>query len=197
MIFHNVLEKALGSPIKLKILKYLFSEGVPTSERELARILNASHMTINRAMKDFEQLNLVTKTRLGGAAVWKLKTDSFLYRQIHGIVIFNTPLEELKGMLKTTLIYCNTYGIVRIKETFIYGSIAEGKEHMNSDIDLFIVVDQKKEYVLKKLGEIEDKILISFGNRLSTYILSEKEYYNPNKQQKIIIEKAEKGMRLI
>jgi len=198
MIFHNVLEKALGSPIKIKILKYLLLEGVPTSEREISRILGVSHTAINRAMKCFEDLNLATRSRIGSAIVWRIKETSYLG---HAIDIFmrsnNPPLDELKGMIQKVLKDCNTFEGIIIKEAFIFGSIAEGKEEANSDIDLFVVVDKKKGHVLKKLLDLEDEIYKLFGNRLSIQIMNEEEYHNLKKQQKILIGQAEKGIKVV
>ena len=197
MIFRNALERALGSSIKIRILRYLFSEGVPASEREISRILGISHMSVNRAMRDFEELNLVMRSHVGGAHLWQLKSGTYLYNQLKGLMICPTPLDALKEQLIKEMKNLEASYSITIKKAFLFGSIAEKKEEASSDIDVFIVVDKKKELITKELTELGDKIIVEFGNRLSTQVFTEQQYLHPNKTEKILIEKAEKGIRLI
>src|SRR3989338_3739699 len=101
MIFRDFLEKSIGSYAKVKIIKYILADGGISSENEIARLLDLSPMTVNRVMKVFMELNLVTQSRAGGANIWKLNKESWSYSILKPIKdIRANPLEELKSMLK-------------------------------------------------------------------------------------------------
>jgi predicted nucleotidyltransferase len=63
-------------------------------------------------------------------------------------------------------------------QAVLFGSTARGDEKPNSDIDLFLLVrsQTEKKEVEKSLDELRDRILTIYGNVLSDYILTEKEY---------------------
>ncbi|MCX5711590.1 MAG: GntR family transcriptional regulator, partial [Candidatus Omnitrophica bacterium] len=53
MKFNASLVNILNSPVKLSIVKFLLTHEASMSEREIASILKVSHMSINRAMREF------------------------------------------------------------------------------------------------------------------------------------------------
>lgn len=189
MIFRNFLERSIGSYAKIKILRYLLAEGAPASENEIARLLGLSPMTVNRIMKSFNEINLVTQSRIGGAAMWKLNKDSWSFRALLPIRDIRTnPLNDLKSSLQF-----RPYALV--KEAYLFGSIASQKETSSSDIDLLLVVENENDKNNKKLrkyiGELTDICIKNFGNRLSVYFLSKQKIVKSK-----LFENAKMGVKL-
>lgn len=190
MKFKNFAEAAIGSKAKLKILLFLLREELPTSEREIAKSIGVSHMSVNRTMQEFYGINLVSPMRIGNVNAWKLNGKSYAYSVLKDLEgLSKGPLDDLKTETAAAL------GALDVKKAAIFGSIAEGREHPNSDIDLLIIVEdeQKKRHVLKELPKLEEKCLLKYGNRLSPYVLTEAE----TKKHRQIIESAKKGVAVI
>ncbi len=68
MQFRDFAENLLASKVKIKPLRVLLGEETITSERELAKLIGVSHGAVNKAMKDFYELNLVVPLRAGNVA---------------------------------------------------------------------------------------------------------------------------------
>jgi predicted nucleotidyltransferase len=107
------------------------------------------------------------------------------------ISIVPTPLEHLKQTLSTNI------PKELVKKVILYGSVAEGKSRVNSDIDLFILVKSQKE--AKELTSHIDKLsnlcLSLYGNRLTPYILTEAQL---EKKKKLpLLKEIEKGIQII
>lgn len=195
MQFELSLDKLIGSKAKIKILKYLFGQQASMSENELARVIKISPMTINRLMKELRELNLVSMERVGNANVWSVNKESYAYialsKLMGEISSVPTPLEHLKQTLS------NNIPKELVKKAILYGSVAEGKSRVNSDIDLFILVKSQKE--AEELTPYIDKLSILclslYGNRLAPYILTEAQLQEKKKLP--LLKEIEKGIRVI
>lgn len=195
MRFDLSLEEIITSKAKIKILKYLFGQEASMSEGELARIVNVSHMTINRLMKELRTINLVSVERIGNANVWSANKESYAYMNlseiIESILVIPSPLEHLKKTISKYILKKSVNRVV------LFGSIAEGKSRVNSDIDLFILVksQKEKEELSQHLNKLSNLCLKLYGNRLSPYILTESELKRKGKLP--LLKEFEKGIQII
>lgn len=193
MRFHISIEEILGSKARLKILKHLFTAEAPMSEGELASLICVSHMTINRLMKELQALNLVYSERAGNVNIWKVNKKSYVYQIlgpiISGIAKAPSPFAHLKGTLLKHL------PKKMLQKVVVFGSIAAAEEKENSDIDLFIQV--KDELTRNKLQIFIDKLtgvcLDFYGNKLSPYVLSERDLA---KKRRALLLEIEKGAQV-
>jgi len=196
MIFRNFFENALGSRAKIRILRYLLSERLPTSERELAQVLGISHTAVNKSMKDLQETGLVSPVRIGNVNAWSVNEKSYACRALAGmksIAIHPSPLEELKQKISGAIAYKKG-----ARKIIIFGSLAEGTETESSDIDLLIVVDKKEDATALSppLAKLEEDCLAVFGNRLSTRLLTRLEAHEP--ENAALIKHAEqKGVTIV
>jgi predicted nucleotidyltransferase len=163
------------SKAKLKMVTFLLNHEAAMSEREIASVLQVSHMSINRFLKEMADLNFVNYVTIGKAHLWKVNRKSYAYevfsRLIGDISRARMPLEDLK---KTILE--NLPGSL-IKKVVLFGSVAKGLESENSDIDIFILVknlEMKKE-VEGFVERLSIRCLDIYGNRLAPYILTDHE----------------------
>jgi len=157
MKFHMLLLDVLNSKTKIKIVKFLLTHEVSMSEREMASILNVSHMSINRIMRELANLNFVDFITVGKAHLWKVNRKSYTFKMlsalIKGVVSTKEPLEDLRNTLLKNL------PKVLTKKVVLFGSVAKASEKTNSDIDIFILVKnerdkEKIETSIEKLSNI-------------------------------------------
>lgn len=195
MRFHEPPQTLLDSKAKLKLLSHLFSQReVEMGERELARVLGLSNFSVNQLMKLFEQNNLVERRRVGAAAVWRLKKGSYYFEllepMLRRISTFPAPLEHLKNLV------LSSYPLERVSRIYLYGSIAEGRENYNSDIDLFVVVKSgaDKREIERANDKLRASCLALYGNAAQIMVMSESEY--ARKRGAPLVKQVERGLEL-
>lgn len=175
MKFDTSIIDILSSRTRLKIIKFLLTHEAEMSEREIASVLKVSHMSINRAMADLAEINLVNYTSVGKVHLWKVNRNSYAYKILHefikGASRLNSPLDDLKDTILTNM------PKKLMKKAVIFGSIAAGKEKVNSDIDVFFVVKDKKdkEKINSQIEKLSNICLEKYGNRFAPYVLTEQE----------------------
>jgi len=176
MIFHKSLLTVLNSKTKQKIVGFLLKHEALMSEREIAAVSGVSHMSINRIMRELAGINFVHFVRAGRAHLWRINRSSYAFQIISGL--FNTlaqktaPLEDLKRTILDKL------PLPFVENLILFGSVATGKERFDSDIDLFIQVkdESKKQEIAQAVEGLALLCLEKYGNPLSPYILTEKEW---------------------
>jgi predicted nucleotidyltransferase len=175
MDFHTSPLAFLVSPIRLRIVRFLLKNETLMSEREISRLLNVSHMSVNRAMRELWAMNLVTPARVGTAFLWKTNKQSYAFdifsKALDPLSGMPTPIEELKTII------CKGLPLKEIEKIVLFGSVARGKEGPGSDIDLFVLV--KGEAEKAKVDQAMDRLVISclekFGHSISPYLRTRKE----------------------
>ena len=194
MKFHISLLDVLNSKTKVKIIKFLLTHEASMSEREIASILKISHMSVNRTMRELADTNFVDFVTIGKAHLWKVNSKSYAFKVlsvlIKGVSIIKEPLEDLKNTLLRNL------PKTLIRRAVLFGSVAKGLENTNSDIDVFILVKNKRskevlEFSIEKLSNICFEV---YGNRLAPYILTEQEM--KQKKNLRIISEVDKGIQI-
>jgi predicted nucleotidyltransferase len=185
----------LNSKTKTKIVTFLLNHEAAMSEREIASVLNVSHMSINRIMKELADINFVHYVTIGKAHLWKVNRGSYAFgvlsQLINDISKIKGPLEDLK---KTILE--NLPGSI-VKKVVLFGSVAKGIEKENSDIDIFILVKnlEKKKEVEAFVERLSNKCFDLYGNGLAPYILTDHEI---NQRRNLgVIQEINQGIQLI
>ena len=174
MLFRNSVISLLNSPLKLKIISFLIKKDVLMSEREISRLLDVSHMSVNRTMRELEGINFVHPGRVGRAHIWRVNRRSYAYqiysRVIESLKDINSPLDDLKTTILTNL------PLSAIEKLVLFGSVAKQDERHDSDIDIFILVkDEPAKTEIHAAVEALSLICLErFGNALSPYVLTRK-----------------------
>lgn len=184
----------LNSKTKVKIIKFLLAHIASMSEREIASILKVSHMSVNRTMRELSDMNFVDFVTIGKAHLWRINRKSYAFRVLSelfkGVSDIQEPLEDLKKILLKNL------PKTLIKRVVLFGSVAEGSERTNSDIDVFVLVKDKqsKKKLETQIEKLSNLCFEVYGNRLAPYILTEQEM-RQKKNLKIISE-INKGLEI-
>lgn len=194
MQFRGLPLRLLKSPHKLKIVKFLLNHEAAMSEREMASVVGVSHMSVNRTLQELAEMNLVYSVNVGKAHVWKVNSKSYLFgvlrRLIRALEVIPDPLEELKQTILKNL------PLERIEKVVLFGSVAQKKERVHSDIDLFILVKnpRDRQKIEQSVENLSSRCLELFGNRLSPYILT-RQQYQKKKTLDVIVE-IDKGISI-
>jgi len=194
MRFHLSLLDVLNSKTKVKIVKFLLKNEATMSEREIASVLKVSHMSVNRTMRELAKVNLGDFITVGKSHLWKVNKKSYAFKALSALIknvsTIKSPLEDLKD----TLLKYLPKSV--IKRAVLFGSIANGLEKTNSDIDIFILVKniQNKQRLEPFIEKLSDICFKSYGNRFAPYILTEQEMRQ--KKSLNIISEITNGIRL-
>jgi len=165
------------------------------SEREVAKALKLSHMSVNRAVNELQSINFLRSSRAGNINLWEINESSFSYKMIKKLLIDYydavNPLISLKNTIRKAL---KGY---KIQKAVIYGSVAISAEEPGSDIDLLIITgtDKDKKDIEPGIEKLEKECLELYGNPLSPHLLTEKEYNE--KRSLAVIKQAEAGIIII
>jgi len=194
MEFKEFAENLLGSRVKIKIVRYLLSSGAIVSERELAQRLGVSHTSVIRALGELHDLNLVSPQRIGRSTVWNVNQNSYALDFLKHFPekIKYSALEELKTRIRTQ------FGTnPKIRKIMIFGSVAEGRELPNSDIDLFILVNEKRdvEDLKQRLYNSSNIFMSLYGNLVSFHVFSVAE--SRSKRNASFLDSVNRGITVV
>ncbi len=175
MKLHGYLEEVLGSAIKIRVLRMLFK--FPTRGfgiRELARFIGANHRPVASTIRILRDNNMVTLRVVGRSYLVYLNKESFLATELAPLfsIEINSPASLIE-LIRSHL------PLKSIKLCALFGSVAEGKEKPNSDIDLLIITSHKGK-VSAAIAALQEKTLYSLGNPLSVLVLSPREFQATN-----------------
>lgn len=195
MKLHISLVDALNSKTKVKIIKFLLTHQADMSEREIASILKVSHMSINRVMREISEINLVDFITVGKSHLWRVNRESYAFKVFSSLLGgrpgVNDPFEDLKRAIVRNL------PKTLIKQAVLFGSVAEGSEKADSDIDLFILIKDRanKDKLERSIEKLSKLCLEMYGNRLAPYVLTTMEL--EQKKNLPVISEIKKGIVLL
>lgn len=141
---------ALFTTTQQRLLSLLF--GQPSRSflaSELIRLTGSGSGAVQRELKRLVSSGLITVTRLGRQKLHRANPDSPVFQELRGLVRKTVGLAEpIREALEPLL--------DRIKLALIYGSVAEGVDGADSDIDLLVVGnDMMLEDVYSVLSPVE------------------------------------------
>lgn len=176
MRFTHFLEHVLGNKTKVAILRYLSLTGLELNGRQIARAIDISPPTVNRALAELGKEGVLIQRNVGRAYLYRLNGDNWLAEELL-IPLFQKERELLERALSEVL-----DDVPSILSAILYGSLARGEEEPFSDVDLLIVTDNG----VKARDVLEERainFLERYGNVLSLYILDLDEFRNLYQQR--------------
>lgn len=132
-------------------------------QREIERVLGIPVGNVRRELLKLEDTGLFCSRRLGNLRLFSLNKRFPLYKQCRDIVL-NTV--GVAGTIRRILA-----SVADVRSAFLFGSVAEGTDRADSDIDLFVVGSVSSRTLHGKLAGLEAKL----GREINTVIFSEEE----------------------
>jgi predicted nucleotidyltransferase len=127
----NTLVQLLSSRVKAEVFRLLFGTGARELHvREMARQARLNDATVRQELRKLVGLRLIRARRDGNRIYYRAETAHPLYSEIRSIVLKTSGLGDvLRQALARSA----------VRAAFVFGSIAEGKERPESDVDLLVV----------------------------------------------------------
>jgi predicted nucleotidyltransferase len=171
MKLHHFLDDIFGSKSKIRILRLMFRYPQREfTEREMAKHIGMSQNTVNLALTDLRKTNIMSYRRIGKANVYTLNRNSVMIPYISQI--YRNEKKVREDMIHRIKKATNTY-----ISCILFGSFANNSENFESDLDLLIVVKEKRK-VRDDLGRLEDEFLKLYGTPLEIVLLTPRELIN-------------------
>ena len=162
----NNLSEILSSRTRAEIFRLLF--GIADEElhvRELQRRSGLNDSTIRQELRKLVRLDLVKGRKDSNRVYYTANRSNPLYPELRSLVLKTIGLVDiLRAVLQDD----------GIQMAFVFGSIAEGKETADSDVDLFIVGNLGLRTVSKLLSGSSRKI----GREINPHVMIAKEFRN-------------------
>lgn len=129
----STLGEALFPKVRRKVLTlFLLNDNKKYYFREAVRLLNESNGAMQRELKSLTLAGILKTEKIGMQRFYQANQDCPIYKDLKSIVEKTFGIVDL---LKNVLYeYKNS-----ISSAFIYGSIAEGTDSSQSDIDLMVI----------------------------------------------------------
>ena len=129
------LADALFSPVQQRVLSLLFSQpGRSFRSTEVIALAGSGTGAVHRQLVRLADCGLVTVTSVGNQKHYQANRDSPVFTELHGLVVKTIglvgPLEKALSPFRE-----------RIQAAFVYGSIAQGTDTAQSDVDLMVICD--------------------------------------------------------
>lgn len=173
MKFQAVYDELLNTGTKLRLLRAFFTyPSMEFSEREMERIAKIPQASVHRNIKPLVENGLVALRRIGRTNLYTLNGDHALHRPLAEFFqrergLLPSLKETIKGDLR---------GRKEIRVAVLFGSILKGQERPDSDVDIFLFVENGAPAAYEPLLErIRVKVARRFGNPVSFYIKSTRE----------------------
>ncbi len=180
-----MLDELMGSRTRSKVLSLFFSH--PNEEfyvREVVRKVKENFNSVRRELNKLAELGILFSNKKGNQKYFQINKDLPIYEELKMIFIKTDGLaNELKNILEKEK---------GIEQAFIYGSWAEGKERLLSDIDLFIVGEIDENRIIKGLNELEKRL----SREINYVIFESNELENRLKKEDPFIKNVIEGPKI-
>lgn len=173
-----MIKNVIFSTNQQKILEFLL--GMPEKyfyDRQISNLTGISRAGTNFALRDLAKIGIINKKTQGRMNFYYVTLDSEIIRQLK--ILKN--ILDLEKILKE---------IKRISNKIIlYGSASQGKNLKESDYDLFIISEKRKEIEMICLKS-------KLGEKIKPVIVTTSELAKLKIENKIFIEKVNEGITL-
>jgi predicted nucleotidyltransferase len=158
----------------MKLLVFLSAKDGELYERQIAKEAKVSVGAVNKILKEFQGLDLVKKTKKGRMLFYSRNDNSPLLRQFKVFITIN----GLMPIIEKT--------VPLAKRIVLFGSCAEGRNGEKSDIDLFILSNEK--------GQIR-RVLDDYP-KIQAIILDSIEYATLQQKDKPLYDRIQRGIEI-
>ena len=162
----SLIAEALFPRVRHQLLVLLFGSPERTYYlNELVRLVGAGVGGVQRELESFTRAGLVRVTRRGNQRHYQADPDCVVFPELRGLAQKTRSEFERLALALAPL-------ASKLDEAFVYGSLARGDDHAESDIDLLLVSDELTlEDVLNALMPLE----VELGRKVSPTLYSRAE----------------------
>ena len=119
--------------------------------RELERLTGVSAGSLHRELKAMAEAGLLRREHQGNLVLYQADRTCSIFEELASIFRKTIGLATLLGDALSEL-------AKRIEIAFVFGSMAAGKHHADSDLDICVLGDVSLLEVVKALGPVQDSL---------------------------------------
>jgi predicted nucleotidyltransferase len=135
--------------------------------RELARLTGVSPGSLHRELKGMAEAGLLIRSRQGNQVLYQADQSCAIFEELAAIFRKTVGLAAiLAEALKPIQ--------AKIDVAFVFGSMASGKQHARSDLDICVLSDVEYIDVVKALGEVQEQL----NRELNPVVMSATAYFD-------------------
>lgn len=178
--FGGIIPGARGA-----VLAVLLRTGGALTGRRVHALVSDQHSlsAVQQALRDLEHLGLITTETVGRAGVHRINDQ---HEAIAHLRALRSPLEMLKRVAADT--------VTGVDAVLIFGSVARGEAHRDSDIDLVVIADQHWDGRADLAQAVQERL----GNDCDVLHFTREEFTRPpSKREPVVAEILREGMALM
>lgn len=175
---------ALFAQVRQRVLGILFAQPERSFyANELVRLAGSGIGAVQRELESLSSSGLLNVTRLGNQKHYQANQQSPIFAELCAIV---TKTFGVADVLRAALLPL----VPQIELALLYGSMAKGQAHANSDVDLMVVTDALNlEDIFAAIGPAELKL----GRRINPCLYTGKEFRHRRAQSNPFLAKVLSG----
>jgi len=169
-------DELLGNKSLIKILHFLIENNNELSQTKIRAKIKIAKATLIKWLNYLENNNFVHARIEGVSKLYTLNKESVILKQfkILGNII---KIQELSNLIKKHNI-----------KIYLYGSVARGEDSKESDVDLLIIGNIKRQDIINDVNNLSKRI----NKEITLQIFSELEWVNLGKKDRAFYERVEK-----
>ena len=158
------LAAIVASRVKAEIFRLLFGLGRPEPHlREIVRQSGLSLGTVQQELKGLTAVGLLKSRRDGNRVYFSANPDHPAHRELSALVLKTNGLAGVLGKALTN---------PDVQLAFVFGSIARGETHAESDVDLMVIGSIGLRGLTKLLSGVAEVV----GREINPHILTPEEF---------------------
>lgn len=182
MQMHGYLEELIGSRVSIRVVKALIDyPGKIYTVRKLAQTADVSVSEASAVVRQLEKYGALKVQPVGRAYLLTLNNDSYILSKVLRPMI---KAEQETLQILVSVLRCNLDDD-SIESATLFGSVAAGEEHGDSDIDL-LVVSTNRDSATLLIAKAQEQVSAVFNGRLSPLIMDKKEFLK-KKNSKLVL----------
>ena len=164
------LDDVLATRGHVRVLRALdaLPEGFAVSARDMARRADVAHNRTSEVLTKLTEIGLTRVQRAGRADLYQLNRGHLMYGAVHDLFEQEAAIQfALQKFLRRRLAKLG-----RVREAYIFGSVARGESRTGSDIDLALVIPPSGPTPAEQaqIDEISTEVRRRFGSELAVHV---------------------------
>ncbi len=193
-----MIDNIIGNKVTVRILRFLYlSPNRYFSFLEIERFVGIGRAGMKEALKKLEYFGLLYTEKKGGKR-YKLKLDHPLVSRLEHLFSYEKGFFQGIDPKKLNIISNFENDCIKkvngLKEIRVFGSVAKGKAHERSDIDIFILVEKASPLIKATIEEIKEKHEKKY--KIQTIIMDQDEF-KKRKKELLVQEIIRTGINIV
>ncbi len=193
------LDKIMNNETKVKILRFLSKSGAEWTGRQIAKEVGVTPATAHKALHSLYDEDVLLLKKFGNNYIYSLNKVNFVVQDMLKPLFAKEDkvLKKILAVIKRRIASSPVKKI--ITSVALFGSVNVRKDRPGSDIDLAVIVKyaKAKKNVENLFWDISQAVEKEFGNTVSPYVNTIREFRSKHKKGLAVIKNIMKSHTVI